>query len=115
MPTCMSEWTYQVGCTQGQERSVICRATYCVHAWVDGWLVGPLSASPSVTMPEGKLAPNSSASCWQVSRASSGRVKPPSFEFHYLRVLISSAVSLNVGFVHMAGGEGPCCSVCAQG
>lgn len=39
----------------------------------------PLSASPSTTMPEGKLL--SSAPCCHVSPTRSGRVIPPSFDF----------------------------------
>lgn len=87
----------QLGRTHGQERSVVCRATSCTHAWADGRPLGPISVSlgtaswvprmflcqPVPVSPclKESCSPNSSAPCCHVSPTRSGRVNPPSFDF----------------------------------
>lgn len=74
MTTGMSKWGCQLGGEQGQEQSLVCRATAAgTFGNLDGFLVplvspwaqptrakdAPPSPSPSITMPEGKGSPNS--------------------------------------------------------
>lgn len=71
---CISKWRCQLGGTQGQGQSVVCRATAAgTFGNVDGISVtlvspwaqpictkdAPLSPPPSITLPEGKGSPNS--------------------------------------------------------
>lgn len=114
MPTCISKWRCQLGCTQGQEQSTVCRATAAGTFGLRGWLLGaisvsictknaPLSTSPSVSVPEGKSSPNSALLVVTQSPARSGRVNHPILISVYLHTFTSLVLYLNWSFLGWRG------------
>lgn len=122
MPTCISKWRCQLGCTQGQGQSVVCRATAPgTFGYRDGFLVPSCLLGHSPSIPRMLLChplhyhpartkglSKFSTSCCHTSPTRSGRIDHLVWISVYLHTFTSLVLYLNLGFLEK--GEGPFCT-----